>query len=343
MKAMLLEHLGVVAAGTMPLRATELSEPRLAAGELLVRVHVCGVCHTELDEIEGRTPPASLPMILGHQAVGSVVAVADDVKQFALGDRVGIAWIFSACGQCEYCDSGRENLCPSFRATGRDRPGGYAEFMTVPAGFAYLLPSTLSDLQVAPLLCAGAIGYRSLSLTNLVDGQPIGLTGFGASAHLVLKMICQRYPHSEVFVFARSENERRFALELGATWAGDTGERAPSALAAIIDTTPAWTPIVAALRNLAPGGRLVINAIRKEDTDKSALSGLDYPSQLWLEKEIKTVANVTRRDVTEMLALAAEWKLHAQVETYSLHDANRALIDLKTKPVRGAKVLVIKD
>jgi propanol-preferring alcohol dehydrogenase len=215
--------------------------------------------------------------------------------------------------------------------------------MTVPASFVFGIPATFTDRQAAPLLCAGAIGYRSLRLCKLQDGQLIGLTGFGASAHLVLKMAGHRFPNSKVFVFARSERERAFALELGASWAGDITEPAPAPLDAIIDTTPAWTPIIEALSRLAPGGRLVVNAIRKEEADKVALLRLDYPSHLWLEKEIKSVANVTRSDVSEFLDLAAELRLTPHVQEYPLAAANQALVELKMGAVAGAKVLVIAE
>ncbi len=195
---------------------------------------------------------------------------------------------------------------------------------------------------MAPLLCAGAIGYRSLRLTNLEDGQTLGLTGFGASAHLVMKMVRHQFPRTRVFVFSRTERERQFALELGAVWAGDTLAESPEKLQAIIDTTPAWAPIVSALRNLAPGGRLVVNAIRKEETDKPTLLKLDYPRDLWLEKELKSVANVTRQDVAAFLELAAKVPLRPEVQEYALEDANRALLDLKQKQIRGAKVLRIR-
>jgi propanol-preferring alcohol dehydrogenase len=233
------------------------------------------------------------------------------------------------------------NLCPDFKATGRDLPGGYAQYVAVAEDFAFSIPDIFSDAQAAPLLCAGAIGYRSLRLTGLTDGQPLGLTGFGASAHLVLQLARHLYPHSEVFVFARSERERKFALDLGAVWAGDTTEKSPRKLAAIIDTTPVWKPIVEALENLAPGGRLVINAIRKEDGDKDQLLRLDYPLHLWQEKEIKSVANVARRDIEEFLALAAQIPIIPEVEEYPLADANRALAELKAGIIRGAKVLRI--
>jgi propanol-preferring alcohol dehydrogenase len=192
-----------------------------------VKVSACGVCHTELDEIEGRMLPSQLPIVLGHQIVGRVVDVGNMVTRFHGGERVGVAWIHSACGECVYCRSGRENLCAEFRATGRDAPGGYAEYLTVPEDFAYRLPTVFSDLEAAPLLCAGAIGYRSLTLTGLRNGQLLGLTGFGASAHLVLQMTRRRFPETQVFVFARSEAEREFARELGAAWAGPTEAEAP--------------------------------------------------------------------------------------------------------------------
>jgi propanol-preferring alcohol dehydrogenase len=261
--------------------------------------------------------------------------------RFQIGDRVGVAWIYSACGECQFCQSNQENLCPEFRATGRDANGGYAEYMTVPESFAYAIPEQFSDAQAAPLLCAGAIGYRSLRLTGLQDGQLLGLTGFGASAHLVLKMVNHAYPHTQVFVFARSERERDFARELGAVWAGDTADPVPELLHSIIDTTPVWKPVVEALKNLTPGGRLVINAIRKEAVDQEYLLKLDYPTHLWLEKEIKSVANVERRDVQEFLQLAAEIPIQPEVQEFPLEEANRALMELKQRKIRGAKVLRI--
>jgi len=339
MKAMLLKKVGKLERDSTPLELADVPEPAPGPGEVLIKVSACGVCHTELDEIEGRMPPARLPLALGHQVVGRVVVLGADARRFRTGERVGVAWIFSADQTCEFCRSGQENLCPQFHATGRDANGGYAEYMTVGQDFAYPIPAAFSDTEAAPLLCAGAIGYRSLRLTNLRDGQRLGLTGFGASAHLVLQLAKYQFPRSPVFVFARSERERAFAKELGAVWAGDTTESAPETLHAIIDTTPAWQPVVEALGNLAPGGRLVVNAIRKEDSDKQALLALDYPSHLWQEKELKSVANVTRADVSECLALAARIPLKPAVQEYALADASRALLDLKQGRTRGAKVL----
>jgi propanol-preferring alcohol dehydrogenase len=340
MKAMVLNALCHLRDNPAPLTLTELPVPVSGEHEVLIKVSACGVCHTELDEIEGRTPPRQLPVVLGHQVVGRIVAVGSEVGNAKIGDRVGVAWIFSACGVCKFCRTGRENLCGAFEATGRDVNGGYAEYMSVAEQFIYPIPDVFTDLQAAPLLCAGAIGYRSLRLTGLADGQRLGLTGFGASGHLVLKMARHRYPGSDVYVFARSAEERGFALELGAAWAGDTREYPPNKLDCIIDTTPAWQPIVEALANLEPGGRLVINAIRKEG-DKQSLLELDYPQHLWQEKEIKSVANITRADVSEFLSLAAEMRLKPEVQVFELEQANQALQELKAGKIRGAKVLKI--
>jgi propanol-preferring alcohol dehydrogenase len=339
MKAMLLSRIGEVREGSEPLELAELPDPAPLAAEILVEVTACGVCHTELDEIEGRTPPPRLPVVPGHQVVGRVAARGAGASRFELGERVGIAWIHEACGTCSFCESGRENLCPEFRATGRDAHGGYARLTTVPERFAHRIPSGLTDIAAAPLLCAGAVGWRALRLAALSDGGALGLTGFGASGHLVLTMARHRFPRARVFVFARSVEQRAFALELGAAWAGDTCDTPPAKLDCIIDTTPVWMPVVEALRRLESGGRLVINAIRKQESDKGCLLGLDYASHLWMEKEIKSVANVTCADVAEALDLAAEIPLRPQVQEYALDDANRALVELKQGRIRGAKVL----
>lgn len=341
MKAMVLNQLCSLEENHSPLALADLPDPIPAENEIRIKVSACGVCHTELDEIEGRTPPPHLPVVLGHQVVGRVEQVAGK-GAFKIGDRVGVAWIHSACGACKFCLQGNENLCQWFKATGRDVNGGYAEYMTISADFAYRIPEVFSDAEAAPLLCAGAIGYRSLRLAGLKDGQNLGLTGFGASAHLVLKMAKHQYPRAKIFAFARSEKERMFAQELGAAWVGDTEEESPEKLEAIIDTTPAWKPILAALKNLERGGRLVINAIRKEEADKASLVQLDYPVHLWLEKEIKSVANVSRRDVREFLELAAKIPLKPEVQEFRLEEANAAVLELKARKIRGAKVLRIE-
>ncbi len=341
MKAMVLKDITLLEKDKNPLELVNLPDPVPGQREILVKVFACGVCHTELDEIEGRTPPPRFPIVLGHQVIGRVEGIGSKAKKFEIGDRVGIGWIYSSCGKCKFCNEGNENLCEEFVATGRDANGGYAEYTVISEDFAYKIPDKFSDSEAAPLLCAGAIGYRSLRLTGMKDGQNLGLTGFGASAHLVLKMAREKYPKSKVFVFARSEKQREFAKELGAVWAGDTEVTPPEKLDCIIDTTPAWKPIVEALKNLESGGRLVINAIRKEEIDKEVLSKLDYPTHLWLEKEIKSVANVARNDVSEFLELAAQIPLKPEVEEFGLEEANKALVELKQRKIRGAKVLKI--
>ncbi|MBC8553688.1 MAG: zinc-dependent alcohol dehydrogenase family protein [Candidatus Brocadiales bacterium] len=343
MKAMILKKLGSISDNKTPLELAVLPDPVPGETEILVRVSACGVCHTELDEIEGRTPPQKLPVIPGHQVVGIVEQIGGKAGTFAIGDRVGVGWIHSSCGRCKFCLEGNENLCHEFKATGRDVNGGYAQYMTVTERFAFRIPDTFSFSEAAPLLCAGAIGYRSLKLSGLKDGQNLGLTGFGASAHLVLQMARHRFSKSKIYVFARSEGEREFARELDAVWAGATEEDSPEKLDCIIDTTPVWKPVLEALRNLKSGGRLVINAIRKEEVDKDCLLQLDYPEHLWMEKEIKSVANVSRRDISEFLKIAAEISLKPEVQEFALEDANEALVELKSKKIRGAKVLMINS
>lgn len=341
MKAMVLNSITDLELNNEPLEMTNLPRPIPSDHEVLIKVLACGVCHTELDEIEGRTSPPRFPVVPGHQIIGIIESTGSKVMKLNKGERVGVAWIFSACGKCSFCISGHENLCPEFIATGRDVHGGYAEYMTVSESFVYPVPPVFTSSQAAPLLCAGAVGYRSLMLSGIENGLNIGLTGFGASAHLVLQIIKYRYPKTKIFVFARNENERAFARELGAFWAGDSTEILTGKLDCIIDTTPVWKPVIEALKNLKPGGRLVINAIRKEETDKNQLLNIEYSEHLWMEKEIKSVANVTRRDVMEFLNLAAEIPIIPEIEEYKLEEANVALTELRNRKIRGAKVLVM--
>ncbi|ACK41918.1 zinc-binding alcohol dehydrogenase family protein [Dictyoglomus turgidum DSM 6724] len=342
MKAMLLKEIKNLSIDRNPLTLEEIEVPTPKEKEILIEVYACGVCRTDLDIIEGRTLPSKFPIILGHQIVGRVVEKGKNANKFSIGERVGIAWINSSCGKCKYCLSGQENLCDEFKATGRDVDGGYAEYTVVSEDFAYKIPENYSDEESAPLLCAGAVGYRSLKLTNIKDGDNIGLSGFGASGHLVLKMIKFLYPSSKIFVFARSKEERNFAKELSAYWTGDFDEDPPEKLKAIIDTTPAWKPIISVLKNLEKGGRLVINAIRKEEGDKEFLLNLKYERDLWMEKEIKSVANVTRKDVEEFLKIAEKLNFKPEIQIYPLEEANKALLELKEGKIRGAKVLKIR-
>jgi propanol-preferring alcohol dehydrogenase len=335
MKAMVLRGISSLIDCDLPLDCVDLPVPEPGDREVLLRVSVCGVCHTELDEVEGRTPPPRYPVVPGHEVIGRVECLGRDVTLLREGQRVGVGWIHSSSGD-EF-----ENLSPQFRATGRDVNGGYAEFMTVPEAYAYPIPEVFADVEAAPLLCAGAVGYRALKLTNLYDGQRLGLTGFGGSAHIVLQLARQLLPNSPVYVFARDDAAREFAIQLGAVWAGNTTDRPPEKLDAIIDTTPVWMPVVEALACLAPRGRLVINAIRKENHDIEHLTRLSYHEHLWMEREIKTVANVTRFDIREFLPLAASVPIRSEVQAYPLEAANQALVDLKRKPVRGVKVLLV--
>ena len=338
MKAQFLE--GISPAENRPLKLKDLSIPQPKAKEILLKVSACGVCHTELDEIEGRLKP-KLPIILGHEIVGKVEGLGSRATRFKIGDRVGVAWINSACGKCSFCREGNENLCPEFEGTGCQVNGGYAQYTVVSEDFAYMIPDRFTDSQAAPLLCAGAIGYRALNLTGLEDGQVLGLFGFGASAHIVIQTAKYLYPKCKVFVFTRpgQKEHQELAKKLGADWTGVTGDTPPEQLNGAIDFTPAWKPIVEALRVLEKGGRVVINAIRKEEADKESLLQLYYPTHLWLEKEIKSVANITRRDAEEFLPLAAEIPIIPEVQEFKWEEANKALILLKQGKIQGAGVL----
>jgi len=341
MRAMVLEKNVDLAQEKKPLKLIQATLKDPGDDEVLIKVDACGVCHTEIDEIEGRAKPSFFPITLGHQVVGKVAKVTNPEIRFKEGDLVGVAWIYSACGYCEYCKTDRENLCIYFKATGKDAHGGYAEFMIAKEAFTFRIPEVYKPEEAAPLLCAGAIGYRALRLSGIEEGKFLGLMGFGASGHLVLKLVKKRYPHTHVFVFARSEKEREFAKSLGADWTGNINEKPPELLHAIIDTTPVWRPVVESLKNLRRGGRLIINAIRKEDEDKDCLSDIKYERDLWKEKEIKTVANVTRKDVQEFIELAAKVPIKPEVKTYLLEEANEAVLELKEGKIKGAKVLII--
>ncbi len=338
MKAMVLKKIARIE--ERPLELEDWPIPQPGPKQILVKVSACGVCHTEIDEIEGRRQP-KLPVVLGHEIVGRVEKLGSEITRFKLGDRVGIAWIYSSCGKCGCCQKGGENLCDQFQGTGCDANGGYAEYTVVLEDFAYPIPERFTDLQAAPLLCAGAIGYRALKLTGIQDGQILGLYGFGASAHLVIQIVKYKYPISKVFVFTRKKGDdaSQLAKEKGADWVGITGEVPPEKLDCAIDTTPIGIPVREALRNLGKGGRLIMNVIRKETT----IPELDYTEHLWQEKEIKSVANITRKDVQEFLPLAAEIPIRSEINEFKLEEANQALISLRQGKYRGAGVLRISD
>jgi propanol-preferring alcohol dehydrogenase len=322
-----------------PLVMVDMPAPQPGSKQILVRVSACGICHTELDEIEGRLIPSHFPIIPGHEVVGKVEALGSDANRFKAGDRAGIAWIHSSCGHCKFCKRGLENLCGQFRATGLDDHGGYAQYMVVSEDYAYPIPDRFSDLQAAPLLCAGVIGYRALRLSGINPGQIVGLFGFGASAHLAIQVA--RYWNCRVFVFTRKgqRDHQDLAVKFGADWVGATDEMPPERLDCAIDFTPVGEPVREALKFLEKGGRVVINAIRKI----TPIPELEYSEYVWHEKEIKSVANVTRQDAEEFLPLAAKIGIVPEIREFELEQANQALVLLKQGKMQGAGVLKVSE
>jgi len=341
MKAWVIDKICSVDTTENPLTLVDIDIPEPDKNEVLLKVLACGICHTEIDEIEGRTTPPQYPIIPGHQVVGKIIK-SIDASNFKVGDIVGVGWIYSACNKCEFCQKGFENLCQQFKATGRDKNGGYAEYMVANINYIYKIPSYLKHYEAAPLLCAGAIGYRAIKLANINNGDNLGLMGFGASAHLVVKIVKALYPDTKIFVFARNKNEQQFAIDLGCQWAGDIEVNPPELMNAIIDTTPVWKPIIHSLEKLKPAGRLVINAIRKENNDIQFLTKLDYANHLWLEKEIKTVANITGNDIKEFFEIIERIKITPQIQLYNFYQANEALKEIKNQKIKGAKVLIME-
>lgn len=335
MKAMVLNNQAPIEEN--PLELVDLPKPAVNDNQILVKISVCGACHTDLDEAEGRLSPTKSPIIPGHQIVGKVAEKGKQVTKFKIGDRVGITWLYSSCGKCDFCQAGNENLCSRAKWTGKDANGGYSEFTVIGEDFAYSIPDEFSDPQAAPLLCAGVIGYRTLRLANITDGQKIGLFGFGASAHIVIQIIKYKFPNSPVYVFTKTAQHAELAENLGAVWTGRSGDRPPHKLNKIMDFTPVGECIRDALDVLEKGGRLIINAIRKE----TPVPPLEYAKYLWLEKEIKSVANVTRRDAVEFLPLAARIPIVPTIEKFPLCQANQVLCSIKNSRLRAAAVLEI--
>jgi len=322
-----------------PLELVDLPKPTVEDRQILINISVCGACHTDLDEAEGRLRPTKSLIVPGHQAVGKVADKGKNVTKFKIGDRVGITWLYSSCGKCDFCQAGNENLCSKAKWTGKDANGGYAEFTAIGEDFAYPIPEEFSDSQAAPLLCAGVIGYRTLRLADITDGQRIGLFGFGASAHIVIQIIKYKFPNSPVYVFTKTAQHAELAKSLGAVWTGRSSDRPPKKLNKIMDFTPVGQCVRDALGVLEKGGRLVINAIRKE----TPVPPLEYAKYLWLEKEIKSVANVTRQDAEEFLPLAARIPIAPTIEQFPLSRANEVLRSIKNSGLRAAAVLMIPD
>jgi propanol-preferring alcohol dehydrogenase len=318
-------------ASEVPLRMRDLPVPVPGAGEIVLQVTRCGVCHTDLHIVTGDLPIHTAPLVPGHQVVGIVADVGPGVTRFARGDRAGVAWLYDACGRCEACRRGRENLCEQARFTGYDVDGGYAQFMLAKADYAYRLPEQFSDTNAAPLLCAGVIGYRALRLSGIEPGQRLGLFGFGASAHLVIQVA--RYWRCGTYVFTRSERHRELARALGANWVGGTVDDAPARVHAAIVFAPAGTVVVQALGHLERGGTVVVNAIHLDRNLE-----FDYQVLYW-ERTLRSVSNVTRADAEEFLALAGAIPVQAATTVFPLAEANAALTALRTSTVSGAAVL----
>ena len=315
-----------------PLKLVELPDPEPGPGDVLLEVKACGVCRTDLHIVEGELPPAKLPVIPGHQVVGVVKDMGEGVKGVAKGERAGVPWLYWSCGSCKFCQKGLENLCEKAIFTGYSVDGGYAELMVAKAGFVHPIPPSFSDFEAAPLLCGGAIGYRALRLTGLLEsGGRLGLFGFGSSAHMVLPVAVRR--GLEVYVFTESESKVELAKAMGAAWAGPTRAVPPAKLDAAIVFAPAGWVAVEAMRKLERGGRLVLAGIYMTPIER-----LEY-ELLWHEREMKSVANVTRRDVREFLEEAARAGVKPSVKVYKLEDANEALLELKHKPPAGSIVL----
>ena len=331
MRALILEQTNPVAKN--PLREVELPLPQPGPGRVRVKIAACGLCHTDLHIVEGDLPAHKRPVVPGHQIVGHVDAVGAGVREHNAGDRVGIPWLHSTDGVCEYCRGHLENLCPQARFTGYDVDGGYAEYTVAPAEFCYPIPAAFSDVGAAPLLCAGIIGYRSYRLSSIRSGQNLGLYGFGASAHLVVQMA--RHQGVNVLVFTRSEAHRAHARELGAAWTGRAEDAPPEQLHSSIIFAPSGSLVPDALRVLRKGGTLALAGITM-----SQIPALDY-SLFYDERIVRSVANSTRGDAREFLTLAAEVPLRTEVEIFELAQANQALQALKKSAIRGAGVLRI--
>src|ERR1700726_1401703 len=320
---------------TNPLKYGEVAAPQPKSGEVLVRVHACGVCRTDLHVIEGELPPRKSPVIPGHQVVGIVERQGENARRFRIGDRVGIAWLHRTDGTCEYCKTGAENLCDNPMFTGYSVDGGYAEYIVAPEDFIYAIPTGFPDEQAAPLLCAGIIGFRSLRLSRIQAGGRLGFYGFGAAAHVAIQVA--RHWNVEVFASTRDVRHQKLALELGAAWAGGTYDEPTKKLDAAIIFAPAGEIVPAALKALKKGGALIIGGIHM-----SPIPSFSY-DLLYQERVIRSVAKNTRQDGEDFLRVAAEIPIRTHVQIFPLADANRALNALKDDEVRGAAVIHVAD
>ena len=318
---------------TQPLVLTDYPAPKPGPKEILIRVKVCGLCHTDLHTVEGELALPKLPLIPGHQIVGFVEGKGKEVGRFQEGDRVGVPWLFSTCGKCEYCREGNENLCDEARFTGLHADGGYAQYCVVGQDFAYPLPSEYTDLQAAPLLCAGVVGYRALRLSTIKPGERLGLYGFGASAHIAIQVAI--HWGCEVYVFTRSEEHRSLARSLGAAWTGRAEDEPSKKLHSAILFAPDGRLVHDALRCVRKGGTVALAGIHMSSIPEMAYS------LIYHERGVRSVANSTRRDATDLLSLAPRIPIRTEVEAFPLEQANKALLLLKESKIRGAAVLTI--
>ncbi len=324
----------VLQSGGSQLTECQLDEPRPGRGQIAVRVNACGVCRTDLHVVDGELPDPKLPLVPGHEIVGVVAELGEGVKRFAVGDRVGVPWVGYTCGKCPFCISGRENLCDFARFTGYTLDGGYAERMVADERFCFPIPTGFSDAEAAPLLCAGLIGYRSLVMTG--EARRLGIYGFGAAAHIIAQVA--RHQGRQVFAFTRPGDEagQKFARNLGAVWAGESTERSPEELDAAIIFAPVGSLVPEALGSLAKGGVVVCAGIHMSDIPA-------FPYRLlWGERVIRSVANLTRRDAEEFLAIAPQVPVKTEVQTFPLAEANEALCHLRSGAIHGAAVLLIR-
>jgi propanol-preferring alcohol dehydrogenase len=332
MKAMVLSSPAPIEAE--PLVWSEVPPPELGDGEILVKVRVCGICHTDLHTVEGELPPVKKPIIPGHQIIGTVERNGRNAKRFEEGARVGMAWLHRTCGECMFCTTGRENLCADAEFTGYHANGGYAQYTEVHEDFAYAIPDTFSDCEAAPLLCAGIIGFRALRLSEVQPGQRLALYGFGASAHIAIQVAV--YWGCRVFVFTRSSGHRELAMKLGAVWSGGHGDRAPEKQDSAIVFAPAGEIVPIALANLDKGGTCALAGIYM-----TPIPSLDYEEHLYHERTLRSVTASTRKDGEELLAIAAEIPIKPATTEFSLEEANRALRFMKESKINGAGVLRI--
>ncbi len=332
MKAMVLRRAGDISAS--PLQRQEVPTPQPGPGDVLVRVTVCGICRTDLHVIEGELEHPLLPLIPGHQAVGVISQVGASVTERKVGERVGIAWLQSTCGRCEFCVRGRENLCQEARFTGYQVHGGYAEYAVVPEWFAYPIPAVFSDQEAAPLLCAGIIGYRALRLSGIQPGQRLGLYGFGASAHIAIQIA--RHWGCEIYVSSLTSQHQALARELGAKWVGGASESPPARLHGAIMFAPAGELVPPALRALERGATLALAGIHM-----STIPSLDYDHDLFGERVIRSVTANTRQDGLDLLREAAAIPIKPKTQRFRLEEANQALQALKAGAIKGAGVLML--